>query len=690
MKLKSLKSGSIVFVAVIGSLIIMSILGFALFRTMSERSYFVNAHSILILMDTAAKEVAEVVSSSISKSMSDTDSDLFKQLLEAEANFKPIAITGKDSEWKNSYAFTGQKEFAEIAPSVAAKFTFISLLDESGEWKDEREKQIQLDIDVNLTYGKLGFRAFSRNYHFSRICRIQCNSLPVISKFTLFIKTPAETDEKNEGYNCYSNFNYGSPSKSSQVLPIVLFNNPDVKSTDITESGYVFIGGKKDIQLHVTSGSDPNYGEYFQFFNINSSKKGTPVFTVNKLPSTSAFTSSVDISQDTGLKGKLGIQGAIFGFYTLDKSSPPNDMNFHNSLEKFFPSSKSRTMNSSFLHLFGNLKHISATVVLGNVYRVFPQYTYLTADLDNDGKYECTWSILRSPAEYQTTGGSTVDFWDTIRLPKMLYVKRSTDKYDLDGTLLLQSIFMTRLQYDAMASRLVTEEYNRAYEYLKDNSSKIPPEVDYKKMTGKEVLQTGENFKITKKSDSKTIFEGNLNNISSKNIISNRISVVVNDQNEFNQTYINNKKLNMFGQVVFIDGPITIPSGITIQTSGTIIANGDITISGNITRENDLSKATPILNLVTVKKNCSIVLSGINQQVYANLVALEGTVKISRSDNRAKIFGGIAVDTLSPDDWKSGAEINFATEGDPTLDNQKNYSFIMADFYDQWNGDKSL
>ncbi|NLI75675.1 MAG: hypothetical protein GX442_04440 [Candidatus Riflebacteria bacterium] len=678
--IRTTRRGSVILLVVMGTLLFLGLLGFSLYRSLSEKAHFVNIHSTSILMDTAAVGIAALVCDSLGSEMAKTDSDLFKTLVTTESAGFPLDVSNWSSLWTGRLGFLERKEFAYISHKVKAVFDNPVALNAGGPWQDPWEKHLRLSLTITLSYGRLGVRPFTKVYRFGRPARVQHLALPVLGKFTFFLAKPETTDETHEGYNCFENAIGGGRLQTSKVLPLVLFNHPEYKKTNLTSCGYIFLGGTTDLQLHLTSGPDTQNGEFFQFFNINNPSANPPVVTASDLPSTPSFTQPVLVASGSFETARLGIQKALLGFYLVDQQNPPGDMNFKNALERFFSGTTSRTMKSSFLHLYGNLQNPSPAVVFGRVYRVFGQYSFLTVDLDQDGVHEYRWDILRTPADYQTLSGESSSLWKLVRLPTQIKKKKSNEVLEANPNLTLEILFGTPAQYLDAASQIIVQTYNAGYDYLLNPDMKFLPPDTFKGQTGLDHLQTGEKVSLAHSGKGATLFQGNLHTLTGKDLLTDRVTWTASSPEEVFAEFRKGNDLDLRGQTVFVDTPLTIPANLSVTGPGTLICRGDLTIKGDLK-----SGTNPIpFTLVAVGSGSNILLDGQNQEVHAELVALAGTIRPTKTTNHPRIRGGVAMQSLIPQDWAAGGEITWLPIYDPTTATTDGYSCVVAGHYDEW------
>ncbi|MBF0545644.1 MAG: hypothetical protein HQM08_14470 [Candidatus Riflebacteria bacterium] len=672
------RSGSLLLL-VLGIILILGIFGGALYHSLTEKARFITMHANSMLFDFVAMEIASVFFNDLSEKLKDPNNPIFLEVLKASQNSFPVTIKIDKDELSRKFSFIGKKEFSSMSFSWDAYFVDPKPILNGDPWNDPWEKLCEINLNIDLSTGKLPLKLLRKSFKFSKPCKIQQLSPPVLSKFTLFIKNPELTDEKNEGYNCFENTIDGKSTQTAKNLPIVLSNSSDIKQTDLKKVGFVFLGGNQETQLHVTSGGDPEYGEFFQLLNIQKPEVKAPVFKYKDLPT--SFSKTVKLSDSPLVQAKLEVQGILFGFYLVDNSNPvPQDMNYKRTLGKYFTSSgqNSRTKKSSVLHLIGNLKNPSPTKVIGKVKRVFPQYSALMADVDNDGKNDGVLAMMNTPPDYVTPSGGTIDFWESVVQPKTFKNKNTNQEISL-SSFSVENLFGSKDQYMSFSSKLIMEDYNTSYNFLMDSSMEMPPKDFFKAVTGENYQISGEKVKIAHESDGRVFFNSDLNSLSTKIILSDRISMTAENQDEFFKECMENNSLNLRGQTVFIKkGPLTLPAGLEIETAGILAVKGDITVSGKISKKGEAT-----LSLISVGGN--ILLKGVNEKVQAYLVALDGTVK-NLTNTPLQIEGGIAVDRLPPESFANGGTLIYDCAFDPTrLQQEKSYSVQIGDYFDKWN-----
>ncbi|MBF0501518.1 MAG: hypothetical protein HQM09_15370 [Candidatus Riflebacteria bacterium] len=691
------KSGSVIFPIVMAVLLILGALGFSLYRSMTEKANFVNAHANAALLDFAAMEMEAVIFDELGKQLKKSDSSIFKDLLKTATDATELDVSGYNGLWDKKFSFLGKKEFARLSWSSTVKFVNFSGLAGTGKWNDPFEKLCRINVDLDLSIGHIASKKLRKLYQFSRPCKLQRLGLPVVSKFSLFVKNPEKTNGNTEGYNCFENMHDGNPTQANysgtqKSMPLILFNSTKVGLTDITDAGYVFLGGQEDIELHTTAGNHPDYGESFLFCSMSKPLSSVIVFDMNVLPSTAAFApAGIQLATSPStLQGVLGIRSVVFGFYSVNNLG--ESMNYLDTLSRWFDPSNMVTMNSSFLHIYGSMSNPTPTMVLGRVKRTYARYAKLVARLAGrqDVQGVC-W--LKNPAPMNNTAGQSLDSWSQVPFPGSLDDKKTGISYSVaTAALSMISLFGSPSapatawsSYLDYASGLCNEEYNRVYEYVfrKDDDKDFPPSKKTFEAKFGTYQQTGETFALTRKNTGNTLFQSDLNKISTLDLLKDRISIQVRDQAEFDQLFKNDDgSYDLRGQVIKIQGgAFEFPAGAKIHTSGIIAVAGKISLKGGVTCDSKV-----LLSLVSIGDN--ITLEGSNEEVQANLVALDGTV-VSASKSSIKIKGGVAVNKLSPKDWKYGGQVTYDERFDPIQSSREDtYVVAIADYHDRWKVDQ--
>jgi hypothetical protein len=665
--------GGTIIIIVLGILLILGLLGFSLLRSVSETSNVVYAHTFSLLLDQAGMELVRIITADLGRELRMPDSPLRRRLLETAPTAFPIVVSGRSSRWLQACSFYGQPLFENFTATIEVAFEAADPL--SPDLPDPWEKKFQLEIDLRLAMGKTAWRRISKRFRVTHLGKVQRLIPPVLGKFTLLVREPEPSDHANIGYNCVENRIDGSLLSSSRVRPLVLFHRTTLQQKDLKRVGWVGLGGAKDIQLHVAAGGDPRFGEIFQFFPLANPGTRPPLFVIQNVPGTSAFQSRLTLVSSPILRARLSLQGALFGFYTLDSSDPPQDMNYDNTLERFFAAADARVMSSSMLHLCGNLANPSPTRVFGRVKRVFAQYSALVADLEPcDGRNDSVLCMLRNPARF-TGGGISIPFWDSLAPVSIMKVKGQAQPQEIEP-FSMQQVFGTEAAYRAVCSRLVMEDYNRVNDYLSDTTNQIPPPQTYRTVFG-DSRHALTNVKIST-ADGRILGPIDLENLSSAKLLQNRVSLVLNTPADLEGEYLSPAGLNPAGQVLYVKtGPLVLPRNTEVKSSGVLAVQGDIIVEGGLS-------CAPGVQVALVSRGGNIRIRQTNETIHAFLAALDGTV-IPEGATPVRIVGGMAVKRLVPGDWPAGGEITWDDRFDCLQDDDTpSYAVQLSDYAERW------
>ncbi len=669
----SVRRGGFVLVIVLGILLVLSVLGFSLYRSVSETSYVVYAHTYSMLLDQACLELSRVIAADVSAELQDPLSPLFQKVLQTPIARFPIPVSGRDTRWLKACAFYGKPDYENL--SVAIDVAFVEPEPLTTTLVDPLEKRYSLKIALDLSMGKTSWRKLKKHLDVSYAGKIQRIVPGLLSKFTLLVREPEATDIDNPGYNCFENWIDGRATLSSPVRPVVLCHRTALQQRDVQVAGWVGFGGARELQLHLTSGGDTESGEFFQFYTLDQADKRPPLFTLQSIPTTSAFQSGISVSLTSPLKAQLGLQGALFGFYTVDNSNPPQDMNYNNTLERYFAAVKSRTMASSMLHLFGSMAKPSPTRVFGRVKRVFGQYTALVADLEPaDGRNDAVVTMLKNPVQVVGGGGAT-PFWDSFAPISSLKIKGVSLPQDIPP-ITMEELFGNEILYRSVCSRLIVEDYNRAYDYLMDQTMQLPPAALYRGRFQQTQHRLNEAMLTTP--DQRQMGPEDLERLSGERLLTNRISHVYETAEDFLADCVASGCLQLRGRSILVkNGPVTVPRNLKVVSSGLLAVRGELNLDGGLACESGVQ-------LAMVSLGGSIRLKTTNEVVQAFLIALDGTV-IPEGTFPVRVVGGVAVKTMKPADWRVGGSITWDERFDPCqAPDVTSYVAQFADHADRW------
>lgn len=679
------KKGSIVFLIMIATFLILGILAFSLHSNMSEKNNQVFSHSHSMLMNLGSREIADRVFNELGRKLADPQSTLFAKVVKAGVDSFPVNIADEISQ---DFAFLN----SENGPAISLS-NFTLALQSPRQlapdfWRDPLEKTFQIGLHFELTTGRGLWSNMRKSYRFVRDAKCACLSVPVLSRFSLFIKQPEETNEIVKGYNGLRNRSDGAILSPDDTIngveaPLIVYNSSKASSLDLKKNGMIFLGGDNIVELHLTSGSDVNAGEVFHFYPGNISEKAFPKFLLKNLPA--GFSSGISFN-DGARTAALKIQATYGGFY--DQDTKGNNMNPFGALDSFFAGDPPRTMNSSFLHLSGTMGNPSPGIVIGQILRVFPYYSAIVVDFENDEVIDGLLFLLMSPVEY-SVAGKAVNFWDLLPLPGIFSPNSGGESLQIDSGLTLETLFGSRETYSSYACQLITEPYNQVFDYLLNQEMTIPPARRFAEQSGiaesagsSDYLVSGKNFKF-KFPDAEPSESLNLHELNAEKLFSGRFTETYKSSEDFFRDNLADDVLDLRGQTIFVDcESLELPTSLKVRSPGIICCKKNITINGGIPKP-EIDGPVSLISLTG-----DIILETVNEPIYASLIALKGTVKAPESSS-VRISGTVAVNTLQPSNWRKGGSITFADYFDPTIQENQNqrhglYSVIFSDSYAEW------
>lgn len=519
----------------------------------------------------------------------------------------------------------------EVAP-VQSHGSFHGIL------QDPREKFGVLTLDSSAT-----FRGVTRRVRVSRSFRVLDPRIPVLSKFTLFLRSHLEGEMQSISFQ---RTEPGKPQNSEgrPVRPLIFFHRPLVYPTvaeglfhDLEalfsdfapdQAGLVFLGGDRDWNLSLVHGAGA--GPFDELFHLRRAPYQT----------------------EAGLSGFERETWIWFGMY--------QDI-FANALfrplpdqvrELTFPDGSPVSDRTPPMHLYGDVGNVSPTVVLGNAFRSFVHLRLL------DGQwYPYLEEDQFSIAEKSGFSGAWQD-------------------------------------YQSRMARVVVEPYNRSFDFLSTNSETLSPQgevtvrgepsleppakLDPKALTRvrpqsledegflypKPGLGQARGIQLIRPESSSSpeaiLFEGDLEQLDGavlESLLAPRVVQKFSKEEDLWKAARKKGKLELPG-FVHLDAPELQLGDLAVGQAGVLIVSGSIQIQGWIRQ---LVEGQP---LTLVSLNGDITVATPNP-VHAHLVALRG--KIRFRTEQINLVGGIAADGV---DWASatqGEKVKWVTY-DPSLD----------------------
>jgi hypothetical protein len=526
---------------------------------------------------------------------------------------------------------------------------------------DEGADPLEQDCLIEVT--SLGsFRTMERKIVERRSLRVQLDLLPVLNRFTLFVKNPSLERGGNPGYNRFANDINGSidletVSPRDNFLPLVLFNHGETFPSlhhEIEENGWVFLGGREKIRLNLASGADYQYGQYFHFYNFLASDTSKQAAFLSDDPP-GFFRQTYPV---LGKTHRYFLKHVIYGFFTVDRGTPPSNMNRDDILKLSFQ--RNPNARSSTLHLYGSTLAPSPTRVFGPVYHSFPIYTGVTVDSDGDGRRD---GVVRLVPEVDESGYQNLS--TTHPLPTSVRnIARASYEIALDpGVTDWTRLFPDYPTYEQYMSTIVRNEpYNTGIDYL-FNQGQFPPSTTFLD-ANEDYPNSGETVVIQRRGTSSSEglhFEGDLNDFQSETL-RDRALLEVADQAEFNQAFLRSGGVLVLGIPVRVrEGNLSLPADLYVERGGLLLVEGDISFDGIRCKNGER------LSLVSLTGNITSPFdrASLERPVEADLVALSGAVRSTNSNHPLSVRGTVAAGYLEPADLVAGGRILFDPSGDP-------------------------
>ncbi len=604
--------------AIVGALVILVAIGVFSLNHVSRQQYL-DAHrytfgeTALYLAESGLNVTREYLKESAVRPgteihallLESTSEELERISLPIEAPFlKELAgMIGQGATIEASVEFRG---FRTLHPADGMR----------GLLGDPREKVGELSLVSRATY-----RGVTRALIEARPVRVVSVVAPVLSKFTLFVR---ERGEETPNLLSYDRLD---PSKGFRLddgpaRPVVLYHRRDQipavldgKFYPLAEAvsglvpdgaGMVYLGGRTPWFLHLVHGSGAN--AYEELFHLRRTRYLLPAELV------------------PGAESEIGI---TFGFYGGILTSPKlGSARAPAGTYRRPPDAEEADDRTSGLHLFGDTRYVSPTVVLGPAYR-----SYLTVRLV-DG----LWFPYRSPAEFPGDSGPAG--------------------------------FPSYEAYSRAMLRIEDEAYNRSWDYIATNREQlqenatvqdggtpfVPGPVLAEAGLQRVIPYPGRDWsflypdpkqgsigacqirRIEASGKPETLFRGALQDLDGtllESFLRARETFEVPDEAAFHSRFRRHATLEVPGVVRIAKGGLELGE-VNVGEGCMVIAEGDIVIKGRIVQDRPKNPLT----LVSLRGDIRI---QTGEKVDAHLVALEGRVS---GQGRLALTGGIAAGSL--------------------------------------------
>jgi hypothetical protein len=522
-----------------------------------------------------------------------------------------------------------------------------------------REKKGVVRLSINVSYVLPGTKTpITEDYLFISQVSVVANILPVLSKFSLYVKD-ALNGESGDRFNVVDTKGSGDLNSNPAVRPWVISNgeNSEVakdKYDDIVNDsrGMIYLGGgtnSNPIILGIARGwADAGYGKYgedFHFYKNSNAAAG--------------YWRTIEIWES----GK-GLMRSDIGL-----CNDTSDDNLRQWQEQLGTGFGDRIKYNSMFKLYGTDGHRSPTIVLGYVESLFasirmykhpsgcdfllsfgesdfPFYTTYGADASM-ASVEGYGAILNFFTDYLTKNGSEIGYDDYIeKYASQLWQERYNNDY---AHIINNSIAYPKITDDKL-KELCKQAESDIYEKV-PNTDKAP----YAKVFGDDLS------KLEKMLDPSTLnIDGSGSSNNSKRLayavkaskIDGNINTFFESKNLL-KTNNNKSELDLNGWLyiecdkgteIVLDKKLNV-----VSHGGIIVANGDITIKGDI----ECSSGAHF-TLLSLDKNI-VIESGV-KRVDASLIAGGGQVKLlgKADSDELTVNGNIVMNTLEKGEIKDG------------------------------------
>ncbi len=521
--------------------------------------------------------------------------------------------------------------------------------------RDGREKFGELAL-----VARAGYRGVIRTLVAAKQVKVVSVVAPVVSKFTLFLRSQGDQDWNPLRYDRTDPAS-GLRMQGEPARPLVLFHRAerypaleegrflplaDVFSTVAPDrGGLVYLGGEQPWYLNLVHGIGA--GPYEEMFQLRRTR----------------------YRMKSDLDGIANEYGLTFGFYDgirasakFGSAAAPGDY------PRPVPGTGSVGDGTGAVHLMGDVGNVSPTVVLGPAYRSFVTLRLL------DG----LWYPYRTAGEFSALGG--------------------------------QGPFRGRYDaYERVMARIEHEAYNRAWDYLATNGELLQPDgrvtsdatpfvpparLAEGALTHLGPAVAGDKWflypapgnpvpgycRLVRRLASGTgedVFAGALDDLDGpllEKVLTAKAVYAVADAAELQQRYMGpDGKLDLPGIVHVRTGDVEL-GAVRPASSGMLLVQGGITVTGRVEPE----RPEDTLTLVALGGDLRIQTS---ERVRASLVALRGQVS---SRGRLDVVGSVAARTLDLRSMLAGAEpktVLYDEELDTTRD--VNYRKKLRVFLDK-------
>ncbi len=473
-------------------------------------------------------------------------------------------------------------------------------------------------VPIAICYKEPGSKeSITENYLYTINIKVVANLVPVLSKFSLYIKD-ALTGEDSERFNLVQNDRHGNLTSSNKFRPWVLNNGAvnepfPTKFAEAVKSsrGLVYLGGG-DINLSLARSFTPA-GQYAEGFHLRDEGRDTGFVTIDRIGQTLYV-----VQIETGL-----------AFPDLNNA---NDMAWHNYVSGGYDK---MAETSSLFKLYGTQADRSPTLVFG---KVKSRTLAGRAFKDTNGGYRNALPFIASEEHYENAHGGVSDIDDISHF----YNERVRELGPL-----------SRNEYNEQyASALIENPYNRALGFIATNYNEKWPllgnsiDTQLKKFVSGEAIST--NLTNTIPAPFNTIYD-NVSNLNSFNKMLNSLKIAERRSCARISLEKDEALLEAFTKLELLEGDLLDLNGwvylksentVNIDKSvrlashgGIVLEKGDIRIANRIKSQS----GKHFLTLIALDGNI-IIDSSIGQELDLSLIAAgngdnSGQVKFQGSIN---------------------------------------------------------
>ena len=676
---------------VLGVLIVVSIFAFSMkflasHATHKARRVAAQKGAMLLARSARAFALAQIY-----EGLADYDSPIYQKLVNknlTNGDAIPLdiaSLTSLAEEYKQ-----GSVDLSVTIASIS-QLDPIKLTKTTGGSDEVERKAILKIVPMAMVDGV--------SYSFEETRQVKIiNLVPgILGKFSLFVQ------QCDANYNKYAANINGEPDDrvSSPHYPVILKNGGEldegkqISTTDLDgwkRRGFIYLGGGTTV-LNLTAGNHEAFGENFHFFNIDSLLEPksqipsyfdpdpsgqfsnppinvwNPISQLSTLPQNALPPDGLFAPEFT-----FWIKHLVSGFYT--KEDPENsDMNVDGRLAVHFPTPSSPgvpnpQMMSSVLHLFGTRSNPSPTLVLGNVFRRYADYSAIVMDATNDKVRDAILTYLNESTGAMPAQRSVIQSSLDSELGPNKPIVIDTTVFSCEA------LFAGAGGYTEKMCQIFQEPYLRSHDYLYHrNSTNFYPQSSTFPGPANSLAAATSTFTLSLDASlgrSEPFFEeGVLSDLPMEFLLSKCV-VKVEDCREFSAHFLNETILNLDTAVLIKeakDGKYEFPAEVRIEKGGIIVfEKGNVSLG----RISTIPGVDDFLIIVALNGNI-VIDNSFSGAMKASLFAPKGEIILKNPTIPLDVRGSVVVKRLPADCLQAGGKIVYNTQTDPSAPDYGNY-----------------